>query len=250
MIAAVRFEPQQVADVRARAEQARQMKPVERGPWQHAPVDPARVVAAFAPALRLRAGVRLHAYARQDGLGGGGRTFAFPAGVRPPDPESCLVDGVPAPPGAIAELRSCLEGDGSPWSYLCASLCARELWETGALWHAQDWTHHVLVMEEPPGCSDPRLKALTTIPVGGPPPFVPQTPLAGGWFLSAKSTGWPSDWRPEVIEEGERIEVRMCLYSGHLFGKLFWSIDTYARGSYVFESREEWIAGGPPGFVY
>jgi hypothetical protein len=247
-----RFDPQRVAEARARAQRARQMKPVERGPWRHVPLDPARVVEAFAPALRLRAGIVLHTYARQDGLGGGGRTFAFPEGAVVPDPESCLVDGVPAPPGAIAELRSCIEGDGSAWWYLCASLCARELWEIGATWHAQHWTHHVLVMEEPPRCSDPKLAALTTIPEGGPPRVVPGSPPADppGWTLAAKSTGWPTDWRPEVIADGDRIEVRMCLYSGHLFGKLFTLIDTYARDSCVFESREEWIAGGPPGFVY
>jgi len=43
----------------------------------------------------------------------------------------------PRPHGALDDFMDAIEGDGSAWSYLSASLFAREAAELGALWHGE-----------------------------------------------------------------------------------------------------------------
>ena len=42
-----------------------------------------------------------------------------------------------------------IEGDGSPESYLCASLLARELHEFGAMLHGCNWSTHTILDQNP-----------------------------------------------------------------------------------------------------
>jgi hypothetical protein len=49
-------------------------------------------------------------------------------------------------------IMACIEGDGSAWSYLCASLLLREISEFGAFWHALSWSTHTIWA---PGKKDP-----------------------------------------------------------------------------------------------
>ena len=90
-------------------------------------------------ALRLKAGFALHAYEFRSGGNGNGIIWAVPADAPLLAPEDCpqLEDvflGPPKPPGAIP-LMQVIEGDGSPWSYLSASILGREAAEFGARWH-------------------------------------------------------------------------------------------------------------------
>ncbi len=69
-------------------------------------------------ALRLKAEFALHAYEFRSGGNGNEDVFLDP----------------PRPPGAI-RLMQVIEGGGSPWSYLSASILGREAAEFGARWH-------------------------------------------------------------------------------------------------------------------
>ena len=44
----------------------------------------------------------------------------------------------PRPPGVVP-LMQAIEGDGSPWSYLSASILCREAEKLGATWHGCVW---------------------------------------------------------------------------------------------------------------
>ena len=53
-------------------------------------------------------------------------------------------------------LMQAIEGDGSPWSYLSASILSREAAEFGAMWHGCDWSDQTIL-------SKPRGKPTTSM---------------------------------------------------------------------------------------
>ena len=107
--------------------------------------------------LWLKPEFALHAYAYRGGIGGNGRIWAVP------------VDSVPVasggrskldeewmrrPPGAVP-LMQAIGGDGSPWSYLSASILCREAAEFGAWWHGCDWSVQTILSKPPQQAADP-----------------------------------------------------------------------------------------------
>ena len=42
-----------------------------------------------------------------------------------------------------------IEGDGSPWSYLSASILSREAVEFGAVWHGCVWSDQTILSKPP-----------------------------------------------------------------------------------------------------
>ena len=83
-----------------------------------------------------QAGFALHAYDYREGSNGNGIIWAVPADARLVAPGECprLEDTwlqPPRPPGGV-RLMQAIEGDGSPWSYLSASILRREAAEFGA----------------------------------------------------------------------------------------------------------------------
>ena len=50
---------------------------------------------------------------------------------------------------ALENLMGAIDGDGSPLSYLSASLFAREAGEFGALWHGCWWTDREILFRNP-----------------------------------------------------------------------------------------------------
>ena len=103
--------------------------------WFASAYDPSDLMRVF-DTLWLKAGFTLHAYEFRAGSNGNGIIWAVPADAPLVTPGDCpRLDDTwlqpPQPPGAV-RLMQAIEGDGSPWSYLSASILCREAAEFGA----------------------------------------------------------------------------------------------------------------------
>ena len=142
---------------RLRKRAATLARPSRDGPegWSKSNVDPMKVLAVFKESLWIKDGLILRAYQFRDGMGNGnGVVWAMPVDADCPEPSECRRQRdrflqPPKPPAALADMMKAIDGDGSPWSYLCASLLARELAEFGAMWHGCGWSEHAILGTNP-----------------------------------------------------------------------------------------------------
>ena len=144
----VSFSIRRVTRLRRAAERARAVSLHDTGGnppdgWSVS-VDRADDLLRVFDALWLKPGFALHAYRFRAGGNGNGIIWAVPADAPLIAPDDCarVEDGwlqPPRPPAAVP-LMQAIEGDGSPWSYLSASILSREAAEFGALWHGCVWS--------------------------------------------------------------------------------------------------------------
>ena len=207
--------------------------------WATADSDPADVVACFPP-LRVREGHELHAYQYRADGNGNGIVWAVPARTPQLAPSELGAKEdlrkPPRPPEAIDDLMAAIDGDRSAWSYLCASILARELHELGALWHGCSWSDETILASAPwatPASADGAAD-------------IPESAQAD-WQITGDL---PSDWRPLVTRDGTTVIVRFYTYSEIGSATVYEKEDRYTEGGYTHESRETNIASGPSGFVY
>lgn len=211
--------------------------------WSKSRVDPNRLVTLFAP-LRLREGHVLRAYVFREDGNGNGVVWAMPADAEFPEPADCPtleqhMFKAPKPWDALDDVMQAIEGDGSAWSYLSASLLRRELLEFGALWHGTNWGTHVLLDEDPwkPG----KAVGEDTSPLDRP------TSQSRQWkWREAR----PGDWRPRVEISGDRVTVTFYTYSGLNTETIYRHTDTYRLGSYRPRIEQKVVGEGPPGYVF
>ena len=158
----VTFPISRVNRLRRAAERARELPDTDSDPfrpsWVVSASDPANLIGVF-DTLQLRAGFALHAYEYRAGGNGNGIIWAVPAEAPLLAPEDCpRLDDVflhpPKPPRAIA-LMEVIEGDGTPWSYLSASILWREAAEFGARWHGCMWSDQTILSAAPRQIDDP-----------------------------------------------------------------------------------------------
>jgi len=237
----IAFPIEKVLELRRRAEDACQVSEEGAQGWSKSELDPMRLLEAF-PALRIKNGFILRAYQFRAGSDGNGLVWAMPADAAFPEPEDCPLSKddaqkSPRPPGALDDVMEVIEGDGSPWSYLCASILSREIEEFGAVWHGCNWSMHVILG------SDPWLSAEE---------FAQREPTAGpygdpnGWqWLEEK----PDEWKPAVSMGKHKVTVSFYTYSGLVNQAIFRHLDTYAQGLYRAKSEIKKIAEGPRGYV-
>jgi hypothetical protein len=237
-----------VIELRERAVRARAVSAAGAEGWSKSDTDPEQLLEVFA-ALRLRPGLTLRAYQYSAGRNGNGIVYAMPADAPFPEPRRCTegpfspVPGVvletPRPPNALEELMEAIEGDGSPWSYLSASLFAREAREFGALWHGAIWSD-VAVLG-----GDPWAEA----PDQGPSQTDynrPRTPRSE-WEWKAES---PEDWRPRVRGREDGVEVAFTTFTALDRESLWQHVDRYGTAGYSFAEAGYEIASGGRGFIY
>lgn len=234
MAQTVLFSVREVEKLRQEAgERLPRLKPdFQTTGWALARADPGRVLEAF-PALRLRRGYVLRAYLYREAIGGKAVIWAVPRGTRLPRPERCPQVPredppfqAPQPPGALGDFMEAIEGDGSPWSYLCASVLVRELGEFGAWWQGLDWSTHLLIGREPD------LRA---------------APEPEHWRWVGER---PAHWVPSVVMAEDSVTVRLHSYS-EAYRKAFYEHrDTYRRGSYCLRREKITLIEGPPGFCF
>ena len=208
--------------------------------WSKSRVDPGKLVEIFAP-LRLRKGYVLRAYIFREEGNGSGVVWAMPEDAALPEPhdgparENHLLKA-PKPWDALDDPMEAIEGDGSAWSYLAASLLRRELREFGAMWHGCNWQTHFLLDSDPWK--------------GGPPsedasPLERPTSGIDQWkWLGPR----PTQWGPQVRVEDDQVTVIFHTYSGLENEAIYRHTDTYRAGKYRAKVEQEKIAEGPEGY--
>ncbi len=135
--------------------------PAKQG-WQKSPVSPMEILELF-KGIRIRKGYVLRGYIYREGMNGIGIVWALPESEFPEVEECERLDalGTPKPRNAL-NVIDVLEGDGSPQSYISASIFYREMLEFGALWHGLSWGLHDIIEEKPEfwGATDLRPKVI------------------------------------------------------------------------------------------
>ena len=238
----ITFPIHKIKKLRINAEKIRKVDDRGSEGWSKSTVNPMELLSIF-NTLWLKKGLVLRAYQFREGGNGNGIVWAMPEDLTFPDPESCdkLIDRFlepPKPPGAIDNIMESVEGDGSPWSYLSASLFAREAAEFGALWHGSSWSTHEILGEAP-----------SQFPYGKASRRGIEDPDHNHdeWkWLEAK----PEEWMPMVCEEGNVITVVFYTFSGLGGHGIYRHLDTYEKGQYQFKTEKKLIAEGTGGYVF
>jgi len=234
------FPANRIAELRSRASRAAQTPEDCPEDWSISTVDPMNVLAVFR-SLRIKDGFVLRAYQFRDGGNGNGFVWAMPVGAAFPDPEECprLEDtflGPPKPPAALDNVMDAIDGDGTPWSYMCASILARELSDFGAMWHGCCWGTHTVL-----GASPWNAKPKDDFDLSQP-----SSPLSE-WHSTTRP---PRAWSPRVSVDRGVTTVTFCTYSGLGQEAVYRHLDSYKPGSYRFETERAQMATGPGGYQF
>ena len=204
--------------------------------WSKSYLDPTPLIDFFEP-LRIKEGYVLRAYLYRNCLSAKGVVYALPECAEFPDPGLCPPNSPPRPPEALDNFMSAIEGDGSPWSYLAASILARELEEFGSEGDGVAWTMNLVLDDDPwmstNGTSEwPKRRSFT-----------------------ARNSSWawrmprPLNWQPDVFVNETVVRVRFYSYSGLGQQRIISTEDHFRKGEYVFERVEEPLARGPVGML-
>ncbi len=210
--------------------------------WSTSRVDPGKLVEIFAP-LRLRKGYVLRAYVFREDGNGSGVVWAMPENADFPAPKDCpLLENhllkAPKPWDALDDPMEAIEGDGSAWSYLAASLLRRELREFGAMWHGCNWGTHFLLDDDP---------WKGGVPSEDASPLERPTSKADQWkWLEPR----PTQWGPQVRMDNDQVTVTFHTYSGLEKQAIYRHTDTYRAGKYRAKVKQEKIAEGPEGYLF
>jgi hypothetical protein len=193
-----------------------------------------KLLGAFKP-LKIRPGWVLRAF--QFKAGGNGNAVVFAVeGLAPSLPPGEVVPGPVLPEGALGNPMEAIVGDGTPWSYLFASLLARELGEFGAQWHGCEWSTHTILgasMEFDDG---------------------------GGWramrptlFDKQKWTWvgtYPREGNPHVVVGPKYTTVRFMSFTALGQQAIVLNEDRYTPGRYASVFKGSVIAKGPGGYIF
>ena len=166
----------------------------------------------------------------------------MPVDAEFPEPQDCpRLRGVflelPKPPAALDDFMDAVDGNGSAWSYICASILAREPAEFGVMWHGCDWDTHTILGANPWNRPKEKEESDTGRPMG---------PVSE-WLWKYRP---PKAWSPRVDERDNAVVVTFLTYSGLGQAAIYRYIDTYQRGEYRFKTERQQIATGPGGYVF
>jgi len=244
------FPASKVSELRRQAAKGPEVPYPDR--WSKSKVDLGRLLSVFEP-LRLKKGYVLRAYHWWDGRNGNGFVWAMPAHAEFPEPEDCpkvkaeeffapklkwVVREAPKPPAALDNAMEAVDGDGSPWSYLAASLLWRELCEFGAGWHGCDWSTHTILGEN-------SLKKTDDASDHSPIERSRRKPEQWQWLERR-----PKEWNPRVQVDEDRVTVTFYSCSGLGRDTIYRHTDTFKRGTYRFKTERKEIALGPGGYKF
>jgi hypothetical protein len=197
--------------------------------WIKSKTDPKNILDFFAPELGLKEGFVLRAYRSLSRLGNEGRVYAMPKNSHFPEPSECMVDNVPRPPEALEDVMLAIEGDGTPQSYLLASVLAREMAGFGAVWHGVNWSEKQIIDCSPWCLEKKKFSDLAPTP-------------KDEWAFNIAE---PDDWAPHVLDLGEQGKKVVFYMYATLHGeRVERNIDTYRDSSLVSQSRIEVVARG------
>lgn len=246
----VSFGIRRVNRLRRAAEKARQLastpdRLAETSPFsgRWSASDGANDLMRVFDALRLKAGFALRAFVYREGGNGNGIIWAVPADAPPIAAEDCprLEDTwlqPPQPPGAVPLMRA-IEGDGSPWSYLSASILRREAAEFGAIWHGCVWSDQTILSKPPRQADDPDAEDDTRRLTGDAP--------VGNWTWCGAA---PGTWQPTYADLGTSREVVLHIHNPIGGEEIYRATDTYAVGSYDGQTERTVLCTGDRLTVY
>jgi hypothetical protein len=213
--------------------------------WSVSDADPMKLLNAF-PALRIRKGYCLKAYQYKSDESRNTVVWAVPVGSVFSLPAVCRdtragVLEPPKPEGALDDMMQAIEGDGSPWSYMCSTIFARETSEFGAEGQGFSWRTHMILGRDPL-CFSSRSEKWNPL---GPLQEISQS-FEGWKWMDAR----PSEWRPSVYMAKDAVQVVFHTFSGLGCQAIYRFCDTYDPDSYCFISEEKILAAGPGGFKF
>jgi hypothetical protein len=207
--------------------------------WVKSKADPSLLLKDI-ESLRLKKGYVLRAYTSRSGGNGNGVVWAMPESSPFSEPKDCLAYdeaafSAPRPPSTL-EPTEVIEGDGSPWSYFCASLLMRELWEFGALWHGTSWG------------------ACSVITSNDPWVEKSEEYLDESKMLS-KKPDWewdhkPESFKPSVTVGEKEVKVQFVYYDPVGRETLCLATDNYQPGKYIFKSENLILGYGKGGIIF
>ena len=192
--------------------------------------------------LWLKQGFVLYAYAYREFHGGNGRIWAVPTDSVPVESREGLSpqdERISRPSGAIPLMRA-IEGDGSPWSYLSASILSREASEFGAFWHGLDWSVHTILSRPPRQADDSDVSVADR---GG------RRRRTRGQLEVAWSSS--RDMGADLRGGGKNQEDRPAhVHNPIVREHVYRATDTYRAGSYLRKTETEVLCEGDGGFVF
>jgi hypothetical protein len=235
------FSADMIEDLRKRADAvSRAIDEIPKG-WSLSPVDPGQILNIF-DSLWLKTGFVLRAYLFENGMGGHAFVLALPEGRDLPDPRRRpkllrWLFGPSKPSAALSGYMEAIEGDGTPFSYLSASIASRELTEFRARWHDLTWRTETILG------ADPWIVRPRFVDFGG------GFSASDSWRLNAPRPA-PVEWKPRVELGEDYATVTFITYSGHIEQNITRITDRYSRGSYVFKTGITRLATGPEGYRF
>lgn len=144
---------------------------------------------------------------------------------------------IPKPPGALENIMEAIEGDGTPWSYMSASIFARAAAEVAPSWHGAVWATQRILDEDPwASTQDPEKASSMHRPAN----------IEHWKWMEDK----PSEWNPSVVCDDEVIIVRFYTYSGLMQQTIYGYTDIYRSNCYKFMWDARIVADGPRGYVF
>lgn len=194
-------------------------------------------------ALWLKPGFALHAYEFRAGDNGNGIIWAVPADAPLVAPDACarIEDGwlrPPRPPAAVP-LMQAIEGDGSPWSYLSASILSREAAEFGAVWHGCVWSDQT-ILSKPPRQADGEEASDEARKLTGDAPV-------SNWRWRGPV---PRTWKPAYAERGTTREIVLHIHDPVGREVIYRATDIYSVGSYNGETETTELCTGDRFILY
>ena len=232
------FTAHRVRQLRRKAARAAQVSE-DRGSykWSVSPINVMEVLAVFT-SLRIRNGYTLNMYQYRSGGGGNGFVYAVPAEGEFPEPTRLdyRLSNPPKPPNCLDHYMEAIEGDGTPLSYLQASILKRELKELGAEWHGCHWVEQYVLDRDP--WKDERVSSHGLQSLIGPQEF---------WHFQGQRL---TDWQPTVVQDAQAVTVSMPIFGQVGSRTITRYIDSYRSGSYQFETEYEDIADGGGGIIW
>lgn len=235
------FPANKIQRLRRKAAKASEPSDETNSGWSISTNDPNEIVKVFKP-LQIRDQFELKSYQFRSGGNGNGIVWAMPVDAEFPEPEDCpRQEGVflepPKPLAALDDVMEAIEGDGTPWSYMCASMLARELAEFGAMWHGCSWGTHTVLGANPWNPTKDKKRS-----------------DVAQWMTPVSEWAWsqrpPKAWSPSVTEADDGVVVRFYTFSQLGQEGIYGHTDKYKAGSYRFESDRQEIATGPGGVVF
>ncbi|MGD2077530.1 MAG: hypothetical protein PVH18_04070 [Chloroflexota bacterium] len=205
--------------------------------WHKSKINPMTLLDYFG-SLRIKPGYVLRAYECHRGPDSWGIVYAMPASTLFPDPKPNGDGRPPKPEGALDDVMMAITGDDTPYSYLCASLLAREFEQFATLSPENEW--------------------LNCFVLDGDPWFgangVAHTLKGQGFTKDKLNWRWsgqrPSMWRPTVFMSQRSATVSFHAFSGVGRQRIIAYEDRFLRGSYTFSRHEEPVASGPAGYTW